>query len=50
MLLRNWGYASKVAQKGFVNPATAREKLWFKKISGKNSLKNSKRIRHTVTG
>ncbi len=30
-LLRNWGYASKVAQKRFVNPATAREKLWFKK-------------------
>ncbi len=30
-LLHSWGYASKVAQKGFVNSATAREKLWFKK-------------------
>ncbi len=34
-LLHNWGYASKVAQKRFVNSATAREKLWFKKNLGK---------------
>ncbi len=30
-LLHNWGYASRVAQKRFVNSATAQEKLWFKK-------------------
>ncbi len=30
-LLHSWGCASRVAQKGFVNSATAREKLWFKK-------------------
>ncbi len=29
-LLRNWGYASRVAQKRLANPATAREKLWIK--------------------
>ena len=49
-LLHNWGCASKVAQKRFANPATAQEKLWFKKNLRKNSLKNGKRIRHTVTG
>jgi len=30
-LLHKWGYASKVAQKRFVNSATLQEKLWFKK-------------------
>lgn len=30
-LLHKWGYASKVAQKIFVNSATPKEKLWFKK-------------------
>jgi len=30
-LLHKWGYASKVAQKRFVNSATVQEKLWFKK-------------------
>jgi len=30
-LLHKWGYASKVAQKRFVNSATPEEKLWFKK-------------------
>jgi len=30
-LLHKWGYTSKVAAKRFVNSATSREKLWFKK-------------------
>ncbi len=30
-LLHQWGYTPKVAQKRFVNSATAQEKLWFKK-------------------
>ena len=30
-LLHKWGFTPKVAQKRFVNSATAQEKLWFKK-------------------